>query len=210
MKILLLGATGMIGSRIAAEAAARGHQVTAVSRSGKAPAEDPGITPVAGDSTDPEAIARLAAGHDAAVSALSAGRDGSDPHTAYLALYRTVLDGLRRAGTGRLLVVGGAGSLQVDGVALVDQPGFPDAYKGEALAHREILSMLRDVTDLDWTYLSPAPEIAPGTRTGNYRTGTGDELLPDAQHITAEDFAAALVDELESHAHPHARISVAY
>jgi putative NADH-flavin reductase len=111
------------------------------------------------------------------------------------------------------MVVGGAGSLEVaPGQAAADQPGFPDAYLPEALAHRDVLAFYRTVDDLDWTYVSPAAEIAPGERTGRFRIG-GDLMLTDAHgnsRVSAEDYAIAFVDELEKDAHPRARMSVAY
>ncbi|MGW8375593.1 NAD(P)-dependent oxidoreductase [Streptomyces sp. ODS28] len=211
MKILLFGATGMVGSRIAAEAKSRGHQVTAVSRSGKAPLE--GVTALSGDAADPARVAELAEGHDVVASALAPPRDGSDPRALFLAVNRTLTEGVRRAGVGRLAVVGGAGSLlAAPGTALVDTPGFPAAYEGEARAQGEVLEFYRGVEDPQWTYLSPAAEIGPGERTGTFRLG-GDELLTDADgnsRISAEDYAIAFVDELEGNAHPRQRFSVAY
>lgn len=202
MKILLFGATGMVGSRIAAEAVARGHQVTAVSRSGKAPEGATGIT---GDASDAGQVAELAAGLDVVVSALSPPRDGSETRAPFLAVNTALVQGVRAAGVRRLMVVGGAGSLEVaPGQVLVDQPGFPDPYKPEALAHRDVLAFLRTVTDPDWTYVSPGAELGPGERTGTFRLG-GDQLLADAEGrswISAEDYAIAFLDELEKEAHP--------
>ncbi|MEV5148475.1 NAD(P)H-binding protein [Streptomyces sp. NPDC052727] len=211
MKILLLGATGMVGSAIAAEAAARGHDVTCVSRSGEAPV--PGVTSIAADATDGSRVAALAAGHDAMASALVPLRDGSDPKEPFLALNRALVEAARTAHVSRMVVVGGAGSLEVaPGEALADQPGFPAEILGEALAHRDVLAFFRTVDDLDWTYVSPAAEITSGERSGNYRVG-GDQLLSDDEgrsRIGIGDYAAAFMDELESNAHPRTRISVAY
>ncbi|MGA4541004.1 NAD(P)-dependent oxidoreductase [Uniformispora flossi] len=212
MKIIVLGATGMIGSRIAVEALARGHQVTALSRRGGGPA-GPGSAAVAADVSDTERMAELVAGHDAVASALVPPRDGSDPVAPYVALNEALIAGVRESGVRRLVVTSGAGSLRdpASGEELVDQPGFPAAYRPEALAHRAVLALYRTVDDLDWTLVSPAPEIAPGERTGKYRIG-GDDLLPGVGHhtrISAEDFAVAVLDELEGDGHPRRRISVA-
>ncbi|MEU1038136.1 NAD(P)-dependent oxidoreductase [Streptomyces sp. NPDC005551] len=211
MKLVLFGATGMVGSRIATEASARGHHVTAVSRSGQSPI--PGVTATAADAADPAKVAALAAGADAVASACVPPRDGSDPRKPFLALNESLVRGTREARVARLLVVGGAGSLEVSpGRALADQPGFPAAFLPEARAHRDVLAFYRTVDDLDWTCLSPAAEISPGARTRHYRLG-GDELLTDEHgnsRISAEDYAVAFVDELEQGAHPRARISVAY
>ncbi|MFF6989573.1 NAD(P)H-binding protein [Streptomyces sp. NPDC010273] len=212
MKLVLFGATGMVGSRIATEASARGHQVLAVSRSGQSPV--PGVTATAADATDPDQVAEVARGADVVASACVPPRDGSDPRGPFLALNEALVAGVRAAGVGRLMVVGGAGGLEVaPGQALSDQPGFPEAYLPEAHAHRAVLAYYRALDDgPDWTYVSPAAEIAPGTRTGRFRVD-GDQLMTDDQGrslISAEDYAVAFVDELEQHAHPRARMSVAY
>ncbi|MFB9473543.1 NAD(P)-dependent oxidoreductase [Nonomuraea salmonea] len=201
MKILVFGATGMVGQRIAAELRDRGHEVTGVSRSGG---------PVKGDVRD---TATLAPGHDAVVSAVAPPRDGTEPEPPFIEANTALTDGLRAAGVRRLIVVGGAGSLQVaPGQDLVDTPEFPELYKKEALAGRALLRFYREVDDLDWTFVSPAAEIAPGERTGVFRVG-GDTLLSDEQgrsFISAEDYAVAIADELEKNANVRKRICVAY
>ncbi|GAA1831221.1 NAD(P)-dependent oxidoreductase [Actinomadura chokoriensis] len=207
MKILLIGATGMVGSRIADEARRRGHEVTGVTRSG-------GAGTAKAEAGDAAAIGGLAAGHDAAVLSVPPPRDGSETTGPLLAATRGVLDGLRRAGVRRLIVVGGAGSLEVaPGVRLVDTPEFPEMYKSEALAAAEQLGVIRaEAGDLDWTYISPAAVIQPGERTGTFRLG-GDQLLADAEGnsaISAEDYAIALVDELEKGNALQRRITAAY
>jgi putative NADH-flavin reductase len=212
MKLVLFGATGMVGSRIATEASARGHQVLAVSRSGQSPL--PGVTATAADAADREKVAEVVRGADAVASACVPPRDGSDPRGPFLALNEALVAGVRAAGVGRLMVVGGAGGLEVaPGQVLSDQPGFPEAYLPEAHAHRDVLAYYRALDDgLDWTYVSPAAEIAPGTRTGRFRVG-GDEFMTDDQgrsFVSAEDYAVAFVDELEQDAHPRGRMSVAY
>ncbi|MFJ3509329.1 NAD(P)-dependent oxidoreductase [Streptomyces luteogriseus] len=216
MKILLIGATGMIGSRVAAEALSRGHEVTAATRSGSADAlpRHPELTALALDASVADEVARAAAGHDVVISAVSPPRDGSDPATPLLATYRSLADGLRTAAVRRLVVVGGAGSLKTaSGQDRVDTPDFPAMYKAESLAQREVLRMLRaEVTDLDWTYVSPADEIAPGERTGTFRLG-GDDLLTaedGTSFISAEDYAVALVDEVEKSTAVRRRITLAY
>lgn len=212
MDIVVFGATGMMGSRIAAEAAARGHTVTAVSRSGQVPEGLSGrVTAAAGDASDPARVAELVKGADAVAAALVGPRDGTDPRKPFLKLYADFLSGVRDGGAPRTVIVGGAGTLLVaPGTRLVDLPDFPDAYKPEALAHGAVLDALRgDATLPTWTYISPAPEVGPGERTGGFRLGVGDEILPNASRISAEDYAIAFVDELESGAHPRRRLSVA-
>ncbi|MCP2338570.1 NAD(P)-dependent oxidoreductase [Actinomadura rupiterrae] len=207
MKILLIGATGMVGSRVAAEAANRHHEVTGVTRSGK-------DGTAKAQAADADAIARLAQGQDAIVLAVAPPRDGSETVAPLLADGRGVLEAARRAGVRRVVIVGGAGSLEVaPGKRLVDTPEFPALYKNEALAQGELLDAVRkEADDLDWTYISPAALIQPGERTGVFRLG-GDQLLTDAQgnsEISAEDYAVALVDELEKPQAVRRRITVAY
>ncbi|MEY9906189.1 putative NADH-flavin reductase [Catenulispora sp. MAP12-49] len=212
MDIVVFGATGMVGSRIAAEAASRGHTVTAVSRSGKAPEGVAGaVTSAVGDATDPAQVAELVKGADVVASALVGPRDGTDPRGPLVQLYKDFLSGVRAGGSPRTVIAGGAGSLLVaPGTRLADLPDFPEMYKPEALAHADLLDSLRaDSTLPIWTYISPAPEIGPGERTGGFRLGVGDEILPHAGTISAEDYAVAFVDELESGAHPRQRLSVA-
>ncbi|MGF6596856.1 putative NADH-flavin reductase [Paraburkholderia sp. GAS448] len=198
LKIALLGATGMIGSRIAAEAARRGHQVTALSRNPERVSADiPNLTAARADVLDAASVADAVRGHDVVASAYAPpqGEVG-----AVVAASKALVEGVRRAGLKRLVVVGGAGSLEVaPGKQLVDTEGFPDAYKPVALAHRDALAYYRTVTDLDWTFFAPAALIAPGERTGTFRTGA-NALITDAggnSRISAEDYAIAFVDELE-------------
>jgi uncharacterized protein len=207
MRILLIGASGMIGSRVAAEARDRGHEVTGVARSGAAGTEK-------ADASDTAAIAALAAGQDAVVFSISSGRDGSAAEGPLLAAGRAVFAAARQAGVRRLVVVGGAGSLEVaPGVRLIDTPEFPEIYKNEALAHCTLLEVIRaEAGDLDWTYISPAAEIQPGERAGTYQRGVG-RLLTDAEgrsEISAEDFAVGLVDELEKGAATDRHITFAH
>ncbi|WP_345813724.1 NAD(P)H-binding protein [Paraburkholderia sp. PREW-6R] len=198
LKIALFGATGMIGSRIAAEAARRGHQVTALVRDpARVPDGVANLKAAQADLLDAASVGAALRGHDVAASAYA---PPPDDLAALDRATRALVDGMRAAGLKRLVVVGGAGSLQVaPGKQLVDTEGFPDAYKGVALAHRNVLALYRDTADLDWTFFAPAALIAPGERTGTFRTGV-NTLLVDAQgnsQISAEDYAIAFVDELE-------------
>lgn len=198
LKIALFGATGMIGSRIAAQALSRGHEVTAFARRPRLIDGLPGLTVLAGDVFDTAANAAQIDGFDAIASAYSPPRE--EPSKVIEAT-RALVALSRTAGVKRLVAVGGAGSLEVaPGKQLVDTEGFPDAYKAVALAHREALSFYRTVTDVDWTFFAPAALIAPGSTTGVFRTGV-DTLIADANgdsKISAEDYAMAFVDEIEA------------
>jgi hypothetical protein len=211
MKIALIGASGMIGQRIAAEALSRGHEVTALVRDpSRIEAGKPGLTAKAADVTDAASVGGLVAGHDAVIAAYNTGAD--EPQL-YSQVAHNLIAGLKEAGVSRLLVVGGAGSLEMaPGVQLVDTPEFPAAWKGGASALRDALEVYRQERELGWTFLCPAIMIQPGERTGVFRLG-GDQVLFDAEgnsQISAEDYAVALVDELEQPKHIRQRFTVGY
>lgn len=216
MKIVVFGATGNIGQRIVGEALSRGHRVTGVVRdAAKARTPDPRVDLVQGDATDAAAVARIVKGADVVVSAISPRPNArGTPAPSLAAAARALLAGVREAGVRRLLVVGGAASLEVaPGVRLFDAPGFPEAYKAEAREGIEALDVFRaEGAGVDWTYVSPAAEVGPGTRTGKYRT-SADQLLADPQghsRISFEDYALAMVDEIERPKHAGRRFGVAY
>ena len=213
MKIVLFGASGQIGRRILKEAVSRGYDVTAVSRDpGKIPSSGKQVRAVKGDAADPSAVAALAAGADAVVNATNFIHN-PEGTAVFTKIARAMLDGTKRAKVKRLIIVGGAGSLEVaPGHQLVDTPEFPPAYKEAALAHRDAFKIYKTEQELEWTYVSPAAIIEPGQRTGAFRLGE-DRLLVDAagnSKISMEDFAVALCDELEKREHLRRRFTVAY
>lgn len=202
MNVAVIGASGRGGSRIVEELARRGHTVTAIARHPEKIAKLPNVTAKQGDLYD-AGFADLLKGHDAVISAVHFS--ASDP--------KTLIEAVRKAGVKRYAVMGGAGSLEVaPGVLLVNTPNFPAEYKQEALKGGEFLQALRQEKDIDWTFLSPAALIDFGQRTGKFRIG-GDQLLVDDKGnstISFEDFAVAMVDELEQHKHSRKRFTVAY
>lgn len=203
MKIAVYGATGQVGGPIVAEAARRGHQVTAVSRRRPTGTLPRGATWKQGDATDPTEAASMTT-PDAVVIAFGPSRDPATPNADFFDQFTGFLFSL--AGT-RVLVVGGAGSLLDEkGTRLLDAPSFPDDYRPEALAHAQILDHLRTAEDIEWTYLSPAPQLTSGPRTGRYITG-GDH--PAGPSISISDLAIAVVDELEQDRHRRSRWTAA-
>lgn len=207
-KIVVFGAGGRAGRHAVAEAAARGHQVTAVVRD---PAQHPDLagTVVAGDVTSPESVAVVAAGHDAVINA--AARLDVPADTFFPAAARALLDGLAEAGVGRLVAIGIGTVLETaPGVAVHDAPGFPPEAKAFSLGHAAGLAVLRDAdTEVDWVMLAPPPAVldADAARTGRYRTG-GSELLPTEEPFSYADLAVALIDEIETSQHHRALVAV--
>ena len=203
MKVALIGTRGRVGSRLATELLSRGHTVTGIGRSPVKVDPRPGVTMMQGDATQPSILAPLIVGHDAI---LSASRFQTSDANA-------LITAVKKAGVKRLLVVGGAGSLEASpGKMLVDTPDFPEAYKVEARAGVKFLDTLRNEKDLDWTYLSPSADFSPGERTGKFRID-GDRLLVDSNGkswVSMEDFALAMVDELEHPKHSRQRFTVGY
>jgi uncharacterized protein len=202
VKIALVGASGNAGSRILKELSDRGHSITAIARHPEKIASLPSVTAMKGDVADKDGLAALLKGHDAVISSIRFS-DGSP---------NLMLEVVRAAGVKRYLVVGGAGSLEVaPGKRLVDLPDFPAAYKPEASAATAYLDMLKGLSDLDWTFLSPSALFSAGERTGKFRLGK-DQLLSNEKgsSISYEDYAIALVDEIEQPRHVRQRFTVGY
>jgi putative NADH-flavin reductase len=214
LNIVVFGGTGNIGQRIVKEALSRGATVTVVVRdtAGTSLPSDPKLTLVKGDVLNEADDARLLKGATAVVCAVSFRKPQPDP-PAYRKAAVALVTALRGAG-GRaphLIFVGGAGSLEVKpGVLLVES--IPAAYRGEVNGQKDALDYFRTVTDVPWTYFSPAGSIAPGTRTGQFRLG-GDHLIVDAKgdsRISMEDYAVAVLDEVQKPAHLQQRFTIGY
>jgi len=213
VKIAVIGATGFVGSAILQEALQRGHEVTAIVRNPDKLTPHENLHPKQGDVYNEDEVIRLVMGHDAVISAFNPGWNNPDIYNQQVKGARSIINGVKEAGVKRLLFVGGAGSLEVKpGVQSVDLPGFPSEYKQGALATREALNLLRKVPSLDWSFLSPSADLFPGQRTGKFRLGT-DQLLADSQgksRISVEDYAMAMIDEVEKPKHIRRRFTVGY
>jgi putative NADH-flavin reductase len=195
MKIAVYGATGMIGREVVAEAKRRGHEVSGYSRSGGEDARR-------ADLRDTDTFRQVADDHDAVVISIPPDRTGG-PHEPLLEAFDGVVAAAPNA---RVLAVVGAGSLEVNGVALADNPEFPEAFRPEAVTMKKVLDRLRAADGLDWTAVSPAPMIQPGERTGSYRTA---DDTPAGESISSQDLAVAIVDELENPHHRCGRFTAA-
>jgi len=213
MKIVVIGATGFVGSAILQEALQRGHEVTAIVRHPEKIKLQAKLHPQKGDVYNPDDVARLVVGHEAVISAFNPGWSNPDIYNQQVKGARSIINGVKQAGVKRLLFVGGAGSLEVrPGVQSVDLLEFPSEYKQGALATREALNMLRNEPTLDWSFLSPSADLFPGQRTGKFRLGT-DQLLTDSKgesRVSVEDYAKAMIDEAEKPQHVRQRFTVGY
>src|SRR5690349_7023857 len=213
MNIALIGATGFVGAAILQEALNRGHEVTAIVRNPEQLQAHPKLRAQKGDVYNDDELARLLAGQDAVISAFNPGWSNPDIYNQQLRGTKAIISGVKKAGIKRLLFVGGAGSLEVrPGIQSVDLPAFPAEYKQGALATREALTTLRQETSLEWSFLSPSADLFPGRRTGEFRLGT-DQLLKDANgesRISVQDYAMAMIDELEKPKHIRRRFTVGY
>jgi putative NADH-flavin reductase len=212
MKIALIGATGFIGSGILKEALARQHQVTALAAHPEKLASAENLQTHASNVQDLAQLTQQLKGFDAVISAFSGHADG-DVLGYYVAGIKNIILASKEAQVPRLLVVGGAGSLYVaPELQVMDTPGFPPEYMASAEGARQALQLLRAEEKLNWSMLSPSAMIAPGQRTQQFRLG-GDYLLSDAEgksHISVEDYAVAMIDELEQPAHLRQRFTVGY
>lgn len=212
MKVALIGATGWIGSHILNELTSRGHEVAALVRN-PAKLNSASVTVRQCDLEAADAdLAQALAGVDAVIASVGGRADGNHQVVAQTAT--RLLAELPRVGVSRLLWVGGAGSLEIaPGVTLLSLPEFPEAYKAEATAQGQALAVFKNSqSPVNWTFISPAAEIFPGDKAGDYRIG-GEQLVTDSEgksRISVSDYAAALVDELEKGKYPQQRIGVAY
>jgi uncharacterized protein len=201
--VSLIGATGNAGSRILAELARRGHRVTAIARHPERVPKLEGVIAKMGDTNRVTDLALLLKGHDVVVSSLHFLDGDADK----------LIEAVRKARVPRYIVVGGAGSLDNGkGVRLIDAGEVPEPYKAESLAGCAFLELLQQIKDLDWTFLSPSAQFVAGERTGAFRVGT-DIVLRDANSrswISYEDYAVALVDEIELPRHSRCRFTVGY
>lgn len=215
MNLVIIGASGFVGNTVLTEALVRGHHVTAIVRNPGRIAAFPALTTLQGDVNDVAATAGQLKGHDALISAYCAGKNEgiTDICQANIDGTKAIIAATKAAGLTRILMVGGAGSLEIaPGVQLVDTPQFPPEIRPKALAARGALELIRQELELEWSYISPSPILKPGEKTGRFRIG-GDQVLMTEQgpaHITVGDLAVAILEEIEKPHHIRERFTVGY
>jgi putative NADH-flavin reductase len=226
MKIALIGASGFVGKALTRELLDRHHAVTAIVRHPEAldsevmrvgaPAGGGSLHPVKGDVFQPDQIAALVKGHDVVISAYNPGWTNPAIYEEFIRGSQAIQEAVKKAGVKRFIVIGGAGSLEIaPGVQLVDTPEFPMEYKPGALGARDYLNILKKEQGLDWTFVSPAILMHPGTsgvRKGHYRTALDNPVFDEKGQsiIAVEDLAVAIVDEVEKPKFLKKRFTAAY
>lgn len=214
-KVALIGASGFIGSQLVKELLSRGYQVTAIVRSAdKIKNDDKNLKVVSADVFDTDKLAEVLKNNDAVVSAYNPGWTNPNIYDDTIKGYQSIIEAVKKAGIKRLQAVGGAGSLLVaPGKTVVDSGAIPDEILPGVKALALVLKdQFLPEKELDWVFFSPAGTIEPGERTGKYRLGL-DNLITDDQgnsKISVQDYAKAMVDELENPKHHQQRFTIGY
>lgn len=214
-KILLIGASGFVGSAILNEAINRDYKVTAVVRNPeKITLENENLSVIKADVSSAETVAELSKSFDTVVSAYNPGWTNPNIAEETASVYNSILAGVKKAGVKRLLCVGGAGSLFcAPGVRLMETGAIPEAFMPAVKALADFyLDVLTNETEIDWVFFSPAGSIAPGERTGRFRLGKDDLLVSKDgnSNISVEDYAVAMIDEVENKNHHQERFTIGY
>lgn len=216
VNVVLIGATGFVGSAILNELLSRGHKVTAVVRNAAKLPKNDNLTAVEEDVAHVDAIAAIAKGKDAVISAYNPGWTNPDIKRLIEENYPKIVEAVKKSGVGRLLIVGGAGTLFVKpGLRVVDSGAIPAAIMDGVRPLGDFyLNFLTKEHDLDWVFFSPAGAFEEkGERTGKFRLGKDDLIVDPAtgtSHISVQDYAVAMVDELEKPAHHMERFTIGY
>lgn len=216
MKIAIIGATGFVGSALLSEASARGHEILALARNTEKIHEWGQVSARRVDVFNADELAAAVAGCDVVISAFNGGWTNPDLYNVFLKGAQSIQKGVKAAGVKRFIVIGGAGSLEVaPGVQLVDTPEFPAEIKAGATAARDYLNILKEEQELDWSFVSPAIEMHPGTsgvRRNQYRVGKDSPVVDENGRsiLSVEDLAVAVINEAEEPQHSRQRFTVAY
>ena len=213
--VVLIGASGFVGSAILNELLTKGHKVTAIVRNPqKINVENPNLAVIKADVSDTNTLINACKGKDAVISAYNPGWTNPHIYEETLRNYPLILDAVKQSGVKRLLCVGGAGTLFcAPGLGVVDSGVIPEAIMGGVKSLGEFyLNTLMNEKDIDWIFFSPAGTLEPGQRTGKFRLGK-DDLIVDENgnsHISVEDYAVAMIDELENPKHHYERFTIGY
>jgi putative NADH-flavin reductase len=215
MKVVVIGATGFVGQNLTTELASRGHEVIAIARKVDSVKENDKVTAKTADVGDTTSLANALKGADVVVSAFNAGWTNPNLYADFIKGSEAIQQAVKEAGVPRLIVIGGAGSLFIDGQQLVDGPNFPAEYKAGATAARDYLNTIKNEKDLNWTFFSPAIEMHPGIdtgRTGSYRLGSESPVFnaEGRSMLSVQDLAVVIADEVESNQHAKQRFTAAY
>lgn len=215
MKVALIGASGFVGTAVLNELLTRNYSVTAIVQHPEKLHTQPNVTTVKANAYNEDEVASAVKGNDAVINTFNAGWANPNLYEDFLEGSKAIQAGVKKSGIKRYITIGGAGSLYVGDVQLVDTPQFPAEYKAGATSARDYLTYLRTEKDLDWTFVSPAIEMNPATahiRKGIYRTGLENPVFDEngRSNISVEDLAVAIVDELENAKHIKQRFTAAY
>jgi putative NADH-flavin reductase len=215
MKVALIGASGFVGTAVLKELLQRGHEVKAIARNTESIAAQKSLTIIKVDATDTASLVAAIKGEDIVISAYNAGWTNPNYYSDFLEGSKAIQKAVKEAGVKRLIAVGGAGSLFIDGAQIVDGPDFPAEYKTAATAARDYLNVIKEEKELDWVVLSPAIEMNQGTsgiRKGTYRTAKDSPVFnaEGRSILSVEDLAVVLVDEIEQHKYSRERFTAAY
>ncbi len=215
MKVAVIGATGFVGQNLVNELAERGHEVLAIARNTEKVIQKENVVAKQVDVTNEQALADAVNGYDVVVSAFNPGWTNPNIYNDFIKGAEAIQAGVKASNVKRLIVIGGAGSLFIDGQQLVDGENFPAEIKPGATAARDYLNTLKEEKDLNWTFFSPAIEMHPGItigRTGKYRLGLENPVFDEAGKcvLSVQDLAIVIADEVESNKHPRQRFTAAY
>lgn len=214
-KIVLIGASGFVGSAILKEALNRDFEVTAVVRHPeKITIKNENLKVKKADVSSLDEVAEVCKGADAVVSAFNPGWNNPNIYDETIKVYLTIIDGVKRADVHRFLMVGGTGSLFISpGLRLMDSGDVPESLLPGVKALGDFyLNFLMKEKEVDWVFFAPAADMRPGVRSGRYRLGK-DEMIVDAvgnSHISVEDYAAAMIDEVEHPEHHQEIFTIGY
>jgi len=215
-KVVVIGATGFVGSAVVKELVSRGYSVLALARDTSKIEESDAVKAVKIDVQNDADLSKVFKDTDAVISTFNAGWGNPDLYADFIKGATRIEKAVEESGVQRFIVVGGAGSLVLpDGTQIVDDKNFPAEFKPGALAARDYLNEIKKNNTLDWSFFSPAIEMNsgnPGERTGKYRTSLETPVFDNEgrSRLSVEDVAVVLVDELEQNKHIRQRFTAGY